>query len=357
MRKNELAYPIQKRINRRIAIRNLATVLAVLGSFALLYIYLETYDEIALLGICAVWLVLDLLSSILWGRRERALARDFGLLADHVAAVQSGELTTPLDLPADADLRETAERLNSIQSGLKAAVAEQTRSERMKVELISNVSHDLKTPLTSLISYIDLLSKEELPPQAMDYVHVLERKSQGLRRMVQDVFDLAKAASGEDVRCTRLDAVMCLRQVLADMEDTIQRSGRDIRLQTDLDRCIIRAEGSKLYRIYQNLLANALRYSMENTRVYIRVPGTQTEFSCCIQNTSSYEMHFTPEEITERFTRGDTMRSTEGSGLGLAIAKSFAEACGGGFRVAIDGDQFKAILTFPCCGSDAAPEA
>lgn len=136
-----------------------------------------------------------------------------------------------------------------------------------------------------------------------------------------------------------------------------QQSGRDIRLQTDLDRCIIRAEGSKLYRIYQNLLANALRYSMENTRVYIRVTGTQTEFSCCIQNTSSYEMHFTPEEITERFTRGDTMRSTEGSGLGLAISKSFAEACGGGFRVAIDGDQFKAILTFPCCGSDAAPEA
>ena len=219
------------------------------------------------------------------------------------------------------------------------------------------MSHDLKTPLTSLISYIDLLSKEELPPQAMDYVHVLERKSQGLRRMVQDVFDLAKAASGEDVCCTRLDAVMCLRQVLADMEDTIQRSGRDIRLQTDLDRCIIRAEGNKLYRIYQNLLANALRYSMENTRIYIRVTGTQTEFSCCIQNTSSYEMYFTPEEITERFTRGDAMRSTEGSGLGLAIAKSFAEACGGGFRVAIDGDQFKAILTFPCCGSDAALEA
>ena len=162
-----------------------------------MYIYLETYDEIALLGICAVWLVLGLLSSILWGRRERALARDFGLLADHVAAVQSGELTTPLDLPADADLRETAERLNSIQSGLKAAVAEQTRSERMKVELISNVSHDLKTPLTSILSYSELLMQEPLEGAASDYARIIQQKALRLKSMVQDVFEISKAASDQ----------------------------------------------------------------------------------------------------------------------------------------------------------------
>lgn len=285
-------------------------------------------------------------------RRSRQIDR----LSQRIHTISQGDFS-PAAPAEDSCVATQLRELDQIQDSTRDAIARQVQAERTKVNLVTNVSHDLKTPLTSLISYIDLLSKEELPPQAMDYVHVLERKSQGLRRMVQDVFDLAKAASGEDVCCTRLDAVMCLRQVLADMEDTIQRSGRDIRLQTDLDRCIIRAEGNKLYRIYQNLLANALRYSMENTRIYIRVTGTQTEFSCCIQNTSSYEMHFTPEEITERFTRGDAMRSTEGSGLGLAIAKSFAEACGGGFRVAIDGDQFKAILTFPCCGSDAALEA
>ena len=171
------------------------------------------------------------------------------------------------------------------------------------------------------------------------------------------MFDLAKAASGEDVHCIQLDAVMCLRQVLADMADTIRHSGRELRIQNDQDSCIILAEGSKLYRIYQNLLCNALRYSMENTRIFIHTTGSRTEFCCRIQNTASYEMHFTPEEITERFTRGDAMRSTEGSGLGLAIAKSFAEACGGSFRVEIDGDQFKTVLTFPCCDTDPAEEA
>lgn len=335
--------------SQQTALHSIAAMVVIL-SLALCFSPFDRPNQISAM------LLLSLLVIAVYIGIQMCRSRQIDQLSQQIHTISQGDFS-PAAPAEDSCVTVQLRELDQIQDSTRDAIARQVQAERTKVNLVTNVSHDLKTPLTSLISYIDLLSKEELPPQAMDYVHVLERKSQGLRRMVQDVFDLAKAASGEDVRCTQLDAVMCLRQVLADMEDTIQRSGRGIRLQTDLDRCIIRADGSKLYRIYQNLLANALRYSMENTRIYIRITGTQTEFSCCIQNTSSYEMHFTPEEITERFTRGDAMRSTEGSGLGLAIAKSFAEACGGGFRVAIDGDQFKAILTFPCCGSDAALEA
>ena len=347
MRKNELTYPIQKRINRRIAIRNLATVLAVLGSFALLYIYLETYDEIALLGICAVWLVLGLLSSILWGRRERALARDFGLLADHVAAVQSGELTTPLDLPADADLRETAERLNSIQSGLKAAVAEQTRSERMKVELISNVSHDLKTPLTSILSYSELLMQEPLEGAASDYAQIIQQKALRLKSMVQDVFEISKAASDQlPVKPEVLDFGKLLRQTLADMDGEIQKSGLTFKLDLPEQPVEITADGTRLYRVFQNLLQNALNYSLPGSRVYLSLKTTGKAAVASLRNTSRNEL---PEgvDFTARFVRGDESRTDGGTGLGLSVAKSFTEACGGTFRVETMADLFTAIVSFP----------
>lgn len=347
LRKNELTYPIQKRINRRIAIRNLATVLAVLGSFALLHIYVRTYDEIALLGICAVWLVLGLLSSILWGRRERALARDFGLLADHVTAIQSGELTTPLDLPADADLRETAERLNSIQSGLRAAVAEQTRSERMKVELISNVSHDLKTPLTSILSYSELLMQEPLEGAASDYAQIIQQKALRLKSMVQDVFEISKAASDQlPVKPEVLDFGKLLRQTLADMDGEIQKSGLTFKLDLPEQPVEITADGTRLYRVFQNLLQNALNYSLPGSRVYLSLKTTDKAAVASIRNTSRNEL---PEgvDFTARFVRGDESRTDGGTGLGLSVAKSFTEACGGTFRVETMADLFTAIVSFP----------
>ena len=347
MRKNELAYPIQKRINRRIAIRNLAAVLAVLGSLALLYIYLGTYDEIALLGMCAVWLVLGLLPSILWGRRERALARDFGLLADHVTAVQSGELTTPLDLPVDADLRETAERLNSIQSGLRAAVAEQTRSERMKVELISNVSHDLKTPLTSILSYSELLMQEPLEGAASDYAQIIQQKALRLKSMVQDVFEISKAASDQlPVKPEVLDFGKLLRQTLADMDGEIQRSGLTFKLDLPEQPVEITADGTRLYRVFQNLLQNTLNYSLPGSRVYLSLKTTGKTAVASLRNTSRNEL---PEgvDFTARFVRGDESRTDGGTGLGLSVAKSFTEACGGTFRVETVADLFTAIVSFP----------
>ena len=331
------------------AVHSLIALFAIL----LLVLYLFPFED-------QIMVIFMLTSSLLvmavYGGIQLHRARQIDELSQRIRTISQGDFS-PVPPAGYSCVEQQHRELDQIMISAREAAARQIQAERTKINLVTNVSHDLKTPLTSLISYIDLLSKEKLPPQAMDYVRVLERKSERLSRMVQDVFDLAKAASGEDVHCIQLDAVMCLRQVLADMADTIRHSGRELRIQNDQDSCIILAEGSKLYRIYQNLLCNALRYSMENTRIFIHTTGSRTEFCCRIQNTASYEMHFTPEEITERFTRGDAMRSTEGSGLGLAIAKSFAEACGGSFRVEIDGDQFKTVLTFPCCDTDPAEEA
>ena len=353
LQKKELTYPIQKRINRRIAVRNALIVLAVLGSFVLLYIYLGTYDEIALLGICAVWLVFALLPSILWGRHERALARDFGLLADHVTAIKSGELNTPLDLPEDADLRETAERLNSIQSGLRAAVAEQTRSERMKVELISNVSHDLKTPLTSILSYAELLMQEPLEGAALDYAQIIQQKALRLKSMVQDVFEISKAASDQlPVKPEVLDFGKLLRQTLADMDGEIQKSGLTFKLDLPEQPVEIVADGARLYRVFQNLIQNALNYSLPGSRVYLSLKTTGKAAVASLRNTSRNEL---PEgvDFTARFVRGDESRTDGGTGLGLSVAKSFTEACGGTFRVETVADLFTAVVSFPLSAQSA----
>lgn len=239
------------------------------------------------------------------------------------------------------------EKLNNISAGIQTAVDRQIRSERMKIELVTNVSHDLKTPLTSIISYIDLLSAEELTPEAMDYVRIIAEKSDRLKSMVADLFDLAKATSRTDINAEAIDAVILTSQVLGDLEDKIEKSGREIRTDIKIESAPIMAEGKKLYRVFQNLIDNALKYSMPGTRIYIILRKEWNNCVIMVKNIASYEMNFTPDEITERFTRGDEARSTEGNGLGLSIAKSFTEACGGTFRIIIDGDVFTAEMSFP----------
>ncbi|SFW33916.1 sensor histidine kinase [Ruminococcus flavefaciens] len=237
--------------------------------------------------------------------------------------------------------------LNNISDGIKSAVDKQVQSERMKVELVTNVSHDLKTPLTSIISYIDLLSAEEMSPAARDYVTIISQKSDRLKAMVSDLFDLAKATSHTDVSNEEIDAVILTQQVIGDMADKIAQSGMEVRTDIKVQAAPIMAEGRKLYRVLQNLIDNALKYSMEGTRIYVTLDNDDTSTHISVKNISAEEMDFTPEEITERFTRGDRSRTTEGNGLGLSIAKSFTEACGGQFEVVIDGDMFTANVILP----------
>ncbi|MDE6035901.1 MAG: HAMP domain-containing histidine kinase [Ruminococcus sp.] len=241
-----------------------------------------------------------------------------------------------------------SQKLNNISAGIQNAVDKKIQSEKMKIDLVTNVSHDLKTPLTSIISYINLLSMEnDLSPVARDYVQILEKKSARLSEIVADVFDIAKATSRTDINFEMIDATILLEQVLADMTDDIEASGRDIRKSICADSTPIFADGNRLYRVIQNVINNALKYSLENTRIYIILNVYSGDVVITVKNISSYEIKYTPEELTERFTRGDESRTTEGSGLGLSIAKSFTEACNGKFEINIDGDVFTAKIQLP----------
>lgn len=281
--------------------------------------------------------------------------KDLGKLSKQISDMNGGDYSKR-EAPESAVTYGMTQKLNNISDGIQTAVERQVKSERMKIDLVTNVSHDLKTPLTSIISYINLLSMEELSPEAKDYVKILEQKSQRLSAIVSDLFDLAKATSRTDISPEMIDAVILIGQVLGDMTDRINSFGREIRTDISMESAPIYAEGKKLYRVLQNLIDNSLKYSLENTRIYLSLYKDTGDAVITIKNISAYEMKFTPDEITERFTRGDESRSSEGNGLGLSIAKSFTEACGGKFRVIVDGDVFAAEVRFPIVTADKENE-
>ena len=217
----------------------------------------------------------------------------------------------------------------------------------MKVELVANVSHDIKTPLTSIVSYVDILKQEEnLPEDVKDYIRVLGEKSERLSAMVQDVFEVSKAASGElQVKPEKLDFAKLLRQTLADMAEPIEQSGLSMRVSISEEPVMITADGQRMYRVFQNLLQNALKYSLPGSRVYLTLVEKDGNATAVMKNTSATELG-DGIDFTERFVRGDKSRTDGGSGLGLSIAKSFTEACGGSFRVETDADLFTAVVSF-----------
>ena len=217
----------------------------------------------------------------------------------------------------------------------------------MKVELIANVSHDIKTPLTSIISYIQLLKQEkDLPDYILDYIRILDEKSQRLKNMVQDVFTVSKAASGQlSVELEELDLGKLIYQTLADMDECIQNSPVTIKTEIPKHPAMVQADGQRMYRVFQNLIGNAIKYSLEGSRVYITLKEEGEFVSASVKNTSCQELN---QEIdfAERFTRGDQSRTDGGSGLGLSIAKSFTEACKGTFQLEAIADLFVVTITF-----------
>ncbi len=235
-----------------------------------------------------------------------------------------------------------------IDQEIKEATEEQMKSERMKVELITNVSHDLKTPLTSIISFIDLLSKENnLSEGAKDYIRILQDKSERLKNIVMDLFELAKSTSGDvKLEYDYIDLGKLIRQTLADMDDRIEDSGLTFKYKLPERSIQIYADGNKLYRVLLNIIDNALKYSLRETRVFIELLLNNNKAVVSVKNIASYDMNFTAQEILQRFTRGDQARTSEGSGLGLSIAESFTRVCGGDLQVEVEGDMFKIYLSF-----------
>ena len=253
------------------------------------------------------------------------------------------------------DLQPVMARLEDIRHGMAAAVDEQMKSQRMKVELIANVSHDIKTPLTSIISYVELLKQEEgLPDHIRDYVRILDEKSQRLKNMVTDVFAVSKAASGElPMEMEELDFGKLLRQTLADMEEQIRDSDVVFRTEIPDAAVTIMADGQRLYRVFQNLFQNAIKYSLQGSRVYVALHTDGSAAVASVKNTSSRELE-KGKDFAERFARGDASRTDGGSGLGLSIAQSFTEACGGEFTWETDADLFIVKIAFQVLASDGS---
>ena len=243
-------------------------------------------------------------------------------------------------------LREISKDLSNIQEGLESAIDNAVKSERMKGELITNVSHDLKTPLTSIINYVDLLSKDNISDEDREkYIGVLKEKSQRLKILIEDLFEASKAASGAiELDIVELDPVALLRQTIGELEDKIESSNLQIIKNIPEEKLLILADGKKTFRVFQNLLSNIIKYSMKGSRVYIDVEQDEDYVDLIFKNISESQLNVEAEELMERFKRGDVSRTTEGSGLGLSIAKSLVELQGGEFEIEIDGDLFKAIV-------------
>jgi signal transduction histidine kinase len=267
-----------------------------------------------------------------------------------VKEMTKGNLEQPLDKdrlsPAFTGFANNIERL---QIGIKYAVSEAIKGERLKTELITNVSHDLKTPLTSIINYIDLLKKENLENETVnEYIGVLEEKSGRLKKLIEDLIEASKAASG-DMRVNMEDVDLCslVGQAVAEYNEKVLDAGLDVRVKHCEQPAVVKGDGTLVWRIMDNLLSNIVKYSQRNSRVYIDIEQTQTDGVITIKNISEMPLDISVDQLLERFVRGDSSRSTEGSGLGLSIAKSLSEIQGGKLELSIDGDLFKVIVSLP----------
>lgn len=273
-------------------------------------------------------------------------------IIEGTSRIKTGELDYKIDILGNDSFTNLAENINNIGEGLEKSIETQLRSERMKSELITNVSHDLKTPLTSIINYVELIKKEEVSPEHVnDYIKVLDQKSKRLKILIEDLFEASKASSGNlELNMENIDIVQLLRQSIGEMEEKLSNSNLDIRLNLSSEKINIYADGRRMYRVFENLLSNISKYSLPSTRVYIDLLEDDESVIITMKNISSYELNFDATEITERFKRADESRNTEGSGLGLAISKDLVNLQGGKFSVEIDGDLFKSILAFPKIG-------
>ena len=247
------------------------------------------------------------------------------------------------------DLAEHAEQLNDLGSAINSAVEERMKSERMKAELITNVSHDLKTPLTSIINYVDLLKKEDIPNEkAQEYIGVLDRKSQRLKKLTEDLVEASKASTGAlNVERERLGVTQLVSQALGEYSEKLSAAGLTPVVTLPEEEVFVYADGRHFWRILDNLMGNCVKYAMPGTRVYLDVTAWDGRVTLLLKNISATQLNVAPEQLMERFVRGDESRTTEGSGLGLSIARSLTELQDGTFRVEVDGDLFKAVVSFP----------
>lgn len=269
----------------------------------------------------------------------------FNRIVRYTDELVNGKYASDLPAKGNSTLSKLARNINSLKTGVKTSQQEQAKSERLKTELITNVSHDLRTPLTSIITYTELLKNPNLSEEERTgYLQIIDRKSKRLKVLIDDLFEASKMASGSiELVKDRADIVQLLQQSLAERDEAIKQSSLQFRVSMP-DKCVAFVDGQKLWRVFDNLIGNILNYSLENTRVYISVTAERDRVVITFKNVTKYELGDNTDEMFERFKRGDTSRHTEGSGLGLAIAKSIVDLHGGTLDIDVDGDLFKAVV-------------
>lgn len=284
------------------------------------------------------------------------LQKRYRILLKAVDEIAQGNLN--VSIPEDLGIFEPfREQVFKIQDGLQKAVEAEVKSQRMKVELVTNMSHDLKTPLTAIITYINLLKEKDITPQQQkEYLDTLERKSLRLKSLIEDLFEFSKASSQNvTLNIMDVDIMNLVKQVAFEMSDKIGEAGLDVRMNLSEEKVILPLDSQKTYRIYENLFGNIAKYALPGTRVYVNGFRIGDIVIITLKNISAQEITVDSSELTERFVRGDASRNTEGSGLGLAIAKSFMELQGGELMLEVDGDLFKATTTWHMPQPDNLP--
>ena len=316
----------------------------ILGGIAVvqfMFFAMNTYDGSSVV-VALLWnIVLFLLGIIICLMLKR--------LQEGARTIADGDLEHRIDTKnLYLDFKEHAECLNRIGEGLSHNVDARLRSERMKTELITNVSHDLKTPLTSIVNYVDLLKKEHLEGTAAEYVEVLDRQSARLKKLTEDLVEASKASSGAlNVTVERLDLAELLEQAQAEYAGRLMEHHLQPIVRVPDGEVTVWADGKYVWRILDNLLSNVCKYAMPNTRVYLELRTESEAAVLSVKNMSRESLNVSAEELMERFVRGDASRNTEGSGLGLSIAQSLAKLMGGEVRLTVDGDLFKAEVVLP----------
>ncbi|MZP31339.1 hypothetical protein GTO91_16690 [Heliobacterium undosum] len=326
------------------AIVVLVAAVALLSALIVRADSLLAFLSLLVLGALTVFVVYSAISAV----------RPLQVIMDGVQIIKEGQLDHEIRIHENSLFASLAKDVNTLADGLKRALAKEIKAERMKSELVTNVSHDLKTPLTSIITYADLLSKENLIPEAAnEYVAVIKKKSERLKQMTQDLFEISRVQSGNiTMEMERIDLAVLVNQSLAELEEQMEASELEFKVNAQEGQVLVLADGKRLSRALENLIQNVLKYALANTRVYLTVSADETHAYVECKNIANYEMNFNADEILERFVRGDQARTTEGSGLGLAIAQSNVAACGGVLKVTVDGDLFKVLITMNKASSD-----
>lgn len=287
---------------------------------------------------------------LLFGRYLLYAVTSISYLIKETKKISDGDLTHKInETEVTPSMRVLSKYINNISDGLSNAVDEKLKSERFKTELITNVSHDIKTPLTSIINYVDLLKKEDLDNEtALQYIEVLDSKSQRLKTLIEDLVEASKASSGAiTLQMQKLNLVELIKQTIGEFEDRLAGNDLEIDLADIEEPLYIYADGRSTFRILENVFSNVNKYAMKGTRVYIDLEANEEQVSVSVKNISATRLNISADELMERFVRGDISRNTEGTGLGLSIAQSLASIQSGTFSIVLDGDLFKAIVTFP----------